>query len=327
MLRFSLCCFSIVFAGTVLGQAQGPQPPLLGYLASDSPLSVRPIVGAPGAVVVGDPIPLPDDVTRFVPTPGQQFGLVERAGAAELGVLQLGVTNSGVVQPIPNTFSHADRVAFSPSGTVALLYSATLQQAQVVTGLPSSAQIAQSLDLTTLGGIPVTSLAVSDDGQTVLAGVSDGTSGAVWLSSNGQSAQQLASLGVPSALRFFSGSQDAVVSDSGWQQVSLLTGIAQQFNLQLLASAAQGITAPADVEISMDQQHVWVADSSGLFDLDLRSGAASAIDCPFAPAELHRLWGESVYGVASADNKNWGLWAPGAPATRLWKLAHSPEAR
>jgi hypothetical protein len=201
---------------------------------------------------------------------------------------------------------------------VALLYLATLQQAQIVTGLPSSAQIAQSLDLTILGGAPVTSLAVSDDAQAVLVGVSDGTSGAVWLFSSGQPAQQLVSVGVPSALRFFAGRQDAVVADTGWQQVSLLTGTAQQFNLQMLASAAKGITAPADVEISTDQQRVLVADGGGLFSIDLSSAAVNTTDCPFTPAGLTKLSGQSVHLVTGRDSTSSGLWAPGTAESRVW---------
>lgn len=123
------------------------QVPLLGFLASKSPLGVRPIVGAPGAVVLGNPIRLPGDVTQVVPVPGQTFGIVERADATELAVLQLGATATGSVQPIPGTFRHADRLAFSPSGSVAVLYSASAQGAQVVTGLPASPAVVQRLDL------------------------------------------------------------------------------------------------------------------------------------------------------------------------------------
>ena len=88
---------------------------------------------------------------------------------------------------------------------------------------------------------------MSDDAEIVLAGVSDGTSGAVWALGD-QKAQRLLSVGVPSALRFLA------------QQISLVTGVAPPANVQLLAGSGQGLSGPTDVDISGDQQEVWVTD-------------------------------------------------------------------
>src|ERR1019366_6104187 len=161
----------------------------------------------------------------------------ESDAATGLGILALGLSGGGVVQPIANTMAHADLVVFSPSGKVALFYSAALQQAQVVAGVPANAQIVQTLDLTVLDGVPVTSIAVSDDAQAVLVGVSDGISGAVWFFTGAQP-QKLMSLGVPSALRFFAGKYDAVVAHSGWTQLSPLPGSGQQVHIQVLPGPA-----------------------------------------------------------------------------------------
>lgn len=325
-MRWSSCLFlAVAVSGAMMAQsllpAVGPKVPLLGYLTSNSPVSVRPIAGAPGAVAVGDPIPLPADVTQIFVAPGQRFGIVERAGAGELGTLQLGISESGGEQSLPGAVAQADSVAFSPSGGVALLYSASMQLAQVVTGLPLSGQVARSLDLTPLNGIPVASLAVSDDAQTALIGVSGRTSGAVWSFASGQPPRQLMQLGVPSAIRFFAGKQDAVVADSAWQQVSLIRSAGLEISSRTLASAAQGLSNPSDVEISSDQQQVWVADTSGsLLSIDLNSGATAVTDPSFPPAKLTRLSGQSVYLVTSQDNGSSGVWTPAVANARLWRL-------
>ena len=117
--------------------------PILGYLAPESSLVVRPIYGAPGAVVVGREIALPREVTVFYLAPGQSFGLVAQLQGSALGILELEGASSGPVQTIPNSFSNPDRVAFSPSGLVAVLYSATRRQAQVVAGLSLSGHVAK----------------------------------------------------------------------------------------------------------------------------------------------------------------------------------------
>jgi hypothetical protein len=49
------------------------------------------------------------------------------------------------VIPIATTFSHSDRIVFSPSGSVAVLYSAMTNQAQVVTGLPGGPQLSRTV--------------------------------------------------------------------------------------------------------------------------------------------------------------------------------------
>lgn len=315
--------------------------PTLGYLVSVADVSVRPIVGSPGAVVLGPALPLPDGVTRVVPAPGQPFAIVECAGAAESGVLTLSLSGSGDVLAIANTFAHSDRIAFSPSGAVAVLYAASTQQAEVITGLPSSPQLSRTVDLSQ-AGLPLTSIAVSDDAQAILAGVSDGTRGAIWTFAAGQSAQEVTAAGNPSALRFFSGKQDAVAADKGWQQVLLLPAGAAP---QVLAGAVEGIHAPADLEISTDQQTVWVADANAvdstavvrrekvhaagaatgqLVSIGVTSGAVGSVASSVAAATLTRLAGDSVFLLTSKDGTAAGVFAPLAVAASVnaavWRL-------
>ncbi len=294
--------------------------PVLGYVASTSPASIRSILGAPGAVVLGDPVSLPDGVTSATVVPGQAYAIMERSQAAQMFLAPLSVTSAGDLVPMAGTFAHADRIVFSPSGTVAAIYSVALAQVQVITGLPLSPQLARLIDLSTLGSTPVTSLAVSDDGQSVLAGISDGTSGAVWLFPGQGAAKQQMSAGVPSAARFITGRQDAVIADAGWQQVALLSSVGDQPGTRILGGSAQGFAAPTDLELSADQKRVWVADANSLFSIDLASGAVSAQDCPFPPSSLLRLTGRSVYLVSSQDGSATGMWAPDSAVPRVWQV-------
>jgi hypothetical protein len=312
--------------------------PVLGYLASDSPVSVRPIAGTPGAVVLGGSLSLPDGITRIIPAPGQQFALVEVSNAAGSGVVALGVAGASNVTAIANTFSHSDRIAFSPSGSVAVLYSAAAQLAQIVTGLPSSAQLSRTVDLSP-AGLPLVSIAVSDDAQAILAGVSDRARGSIWSFVAGQSPRWVTATGVPSALRFFSGKQDAVAADKGWQQVLLLPAGAAS---QVLAGAEQGIRAPADLEISTDQQTVWVADSAAinppspaarrgtppsaplptgkLLSIDVGSRTVGSVDSSIAAATLTRMIGDSVFLLKSQDGSSSGIWSPRGAVMPVWRL-------
>ncbi len=206
----SLSLLPLALLGAAISWAQAADTalkiPVLGYLAADSPVTVRPIVGAPGAMVLGSPLALPDGITRVVPVPGQQFAIVERADGAGSGVLALSLAGAANVTIVANTFSHSDRIAFSPSGSVAVLYNAAAQEAQIVSGLPSGAQLSRTVDLS-LTGFPLVSIAVSDDAQVILAGFSDRSRGSIWSFVAGQNPQWVTDAGVTSALRFSLGSK------------------------------------------------------------------------------------------------------------------------
>ncbi len=315
MIRELVLLSASVAASVALAQDTKPQIPLLGYLSNGA--RVRAIAGAPGGVVIGDTIPVPDDITSIAPIPGQRAAIVERSGAQESAVLPLGVVDSGTPAPIANSFPHSDRIAFSPCGSVAVLYSADRHQAQVITGLPDQPQIAQIIDFSALT-LPLTSIAVSDDAQAVLAGTSDGASGAVWLFASGQDAQQVASAGNPIAIRFFDGKRDAAFADLAWHQVSILPA---NGTAQVLAGSGQGIGSPADIEISADQQALWLSDStSGLFRIDISSGSAASVDGAIPASKLARLSGTSNFLLVSGDGSSAALWAPESANQRMWRI-------
>jgi hypothetical protein len=182
---------------------------------------------------------------------------------------------------------------------------------------------------------------VSDDSQAIVAGVSNGSRGAIWAFVAGQPPRWMADAGVPSALRFFSGTQDAVAADKGWRQVSLLPagGVPRT-----LAGAIQGIHEPTDLEISTDQQTVWVVDANvvdpnpvarprtiqaatpavlaaaKLLSINLDSGAVGTVDSSITAATLTRLAGDSVFLLTSADGASSGIWWPAGASGSVWRL-------
>jgi len=318
----SIAFAAAAFAQPALDDTRTLKIPLLGYVALGSPTGVRPLAGVPGAIVAGAAIAFPDGVTRVIPGPGGTFAFVEGAGVSQLGIVPLGIAGPGDIQALSSALPHADLIAFSPSGSVAAIYSADLHQAQVVTGLPSSAATDRIVDLSSScsSGLSLTSLAISDDAQTLLAGVSDGTAGAVWAFLNGQDPAVVAAAGAPSAVRFFSGSQSAAVADRAWQQVSILSSLTGGGSLQVVAGPGQGLSAPADVEISADQQFLWVADAAGqLLSIEIRSGAVTSMASPVSE-KLTRLAGRSVYLVTSGDGATAGVWAPEALSGIVWRI-------
>ena len=320
MLRSQWCLFPVA----VLAQFASAQSaddgreltaPVLGYYVADSTASVRPIMGAPGAVIAGDALALPDGVTSVSAAPGRRFAIVERAGAAESAIYSF---STGAIHAIENTFPHSDRTAFSPSSSVAVLYSASAKQALVISGLPGNARIERTIDLSS-AGLPVTAVAVSDDAQFVLGGVSDGSNGAVWTFAAGRDPVQIGGAGVPSSIRFAAGKHDAAMADSGWQQVSFIENGAA---IRRLAGTSEGLTSPSDLDFAADAQTIWAADASaGLFRIETGSGAVTIADGVPASARIARLSGASVFLLTSKDGAS--VWTPdsGNPAWRIVSAA------
>jgi hypothetical protein len=282
-------------------------------------------------VVLGSAVPLPDQVSAVSVAPGQQFALIETSGGPS-EVLPLTLDGSGAAVPIADSLPHSDSIAFSPSGSAAVLYAARTRSAQVIVGLPASPRLDRTVDLS-VAALPLTSIAISDDAQAILAGFSDGLHGSIW-SFTAQPAQQIAPAGLPIAIRFFPGSSDAVAADRGWQQILRLPHGAAP---QVLAGGATGIADPSDLEISSDLKTVWVLSStpavraaSGrrtvashtgqLSAIDLATGAVSSAPAPFEAANLQRLAGESVFLLSSTDGSASGLWAPVSPNAAVWQL-------
>ena len=295
------------------------QVPVMGFVARSSPITVQPILGVPGSVVLGPAIALPEGVSKLAIAPGQAFGLTEAADANEARLITLTSESASSPQAISGAFAHWDRIAFSGSGGWAVLYSGASKQAQVVSGLPSQAAVDRTVDLSSLGDVPLTAIAVSDDGQSVLAGQSDGTSGAIWLYAAGKDPRKLSNAGSPSMLKFLPGSQDVLVADQALKQVLVLSGS----DLRVVAGEAQGLTAPVDMEMSADRKQVWIADGAGLFSVQLDSSTVSFQATPYAPASLNRSSAKTVFLLLGQDGDSSGLWAPESSSKQVWQFPGS----
>ena len=149
--------------------------PTLGFLVDASGSGLSPIRGTASAPLLGDTIPKPDGVSRIYLPPRQHYALVEQSSSLGLAVWHLAHRHAGasgdVLDSIPGTLSHPDTLAFSPRGTAAALLSKALAKVQIVVGLPGNGAVKAELSTTVIG--QVVSIAVSDDGQVLLAASSD----------------------------------------------------------------------------------------------------------------------------------------------------------
>ncbi len=303
----------------------GVQPPVVGFVTQDA-LRLRPVVGAVGAAVLGDSYTLPESIKRLSVSPAGSFAIAESTEDRPVSVLPIGTEGVGVPVAVSGAFSHADCVEFSVSGSTVALYSASAQRIQIVTNLPGSASVQQEFDVSSLS-MPFTAMAVSDDGTTVLAGVSSGQSGAVYRLSAGSAIENVLSAASPSALRFLPQTDSALLADSALNQILLLRELSGTVAVKVLAGPEEGANGPNQIEVLADNRTIVVgnAGANSLLLIDVLRGTTTVLPT-FAPVSAMRTV-KMRSGVALATEGPPAYWLfGGEPAHPVLTLIADPAA-
>jgi hypothetical protein len=223
-------------------------------------------------------------------SPGQDYALVQVGSAHTVHLMPIGTGAAGELVSIQGAIDGPDRIDFSPDGSVAALYSSQRQIVQLIGGLPASPKwIGERAAVVPWGA--VTAVAVSDDGEAVLVGSSDGESGAVTLLPAHGTQRTLLPVSFPSALRFFSGTHDALLADSKRNQILFLTDTTGAFTFSALAVEAQGVGAPSEIEISNDQEYALVVNKQpkSLLTIEIASGNVNSLTSALGHSSLRRI--------------------------------------
>jgi len=266
--------------------------PVAGYLSNASGTELRAITGVPGAFGFSDPITLPDEVTRVRVAPAQDYALAER-GTGDPAILFLAGGAIDHQLPAAGLMPAADWAAFSPTATAAILYAASANRLQVVSGLPNSPQILLDLDTTTLPEAPLTA-AVSDDGKLVL--VASGQ--AVYRIPQKGAAQLVLSAGEVVSLAVLRNGTDAVVSDRSTASVHLLQNVASSLTTHVLVSDLAGI---GKLNPSADGATLFVAQpgAKAVSIIDLASGAVQSSSTDVPPEEFYPLRNRDTFLISA----------------------------
>ena len=178
-------------------------------------------------------------------------------------------------------------------GSAAALWFSSINQVQLVTGLPDAPTIRQA-DASFLGSTPA-ALALSDDGSW-FAGT--WRTGAYAFGPNGE-VNRLPVENV-AALAFFQGTHDlAAASAAGLEMITGVDGFAVVSSL--LASADSSLQ-PVALAAASGNRTVVLADGSGsVTAIDVGSGAATTSDCGCQPEGLFGM-GSSAFRLTGLEN-------------------------
>ena len=120
--------------GAGLAAAQQVQGPVMGFVVDGDGHRIRPILGVPGAAVVGAALDTGGPLTVEAVSPAGNYAMVRGGSDHNLAVW----TPGGGVQALTGLPPAAYRVALSPEGTAAAFYSAADNRLRVISGLPAA---------------------------------------------------------------------------------------------------------------------------------------------------------------------------------------------
>jgi hypothetical protein len=302
--RRCLFCF-VLSACTALAQGtlSGPS---LGLVYDPAAQAIRPVLGIPGASTAGKHIDLGFTIAAAAIAPSHNYALALSTD----GSLQLVTFRSdGVSAQAISSSARPDRMVLSPSGSAAILYYKSAAAVQVVTGLPDSVQVGTQLDISALPQAPDT-LAISDDGAVVLAGVAENgkdeaARGEVFLvPPDGSAARSIAVVQHASAMAFYTKSQDVLIADDVANSITMVSDAAGQASQQWTFTDA-GLPAPDSVQVSADRKTVLAGSSkNGMLAIVDATGvnAPMFVKCQCAPMEVRPFKPAGIFQVTEPGN-------------------------
>jgi hypothetical protein len=261
--------------------------PTLGYVV-DSAHHLRPMIGVVGAASIGNALDVGMDVISATVPPAHDYVLATTGSGGWPIMLQV---RGGAFTIQPGAFAMdpgqaacdgsnddpsatrsrprpacsqpasvgmgaaIDQIALSPTGSAAAFYASAQGQIYSFANVNQSPSFSGQFQVGSLGAL--SAFAVSDDGKTVVAGVSDGQTGSLFIANAGRPMRLIASMAHPAAIVFLRNSSNAVVADDVANTVSTIWD-GQVFPV---ASSQDGISQPTAIGISNDNQRVFVGSS------------------------------------------------------------------
>jgi len=292
--KFSLLA---VLAGACFAAESQIEGPKLGYMYDREASLLRPILGIPGSALFGEP--LSSDLREAVVSPSQDYAVGVFGDDSAVGILNLAGAN---LRPLKGAKPSPTRIVLSPNGASAAIVNGT--HVQVFTEMPDNATAGAEFDLAGEGA----ALAVSDDGELVLAAVAESESTALYSYNKSGAAHRILSAGKIKSVEFLNRSHDAVFADEAEGKIFLLRG-------GIDASLAGRVESPTAVAASLDNRKIFVAStaSQSVTSLSLDDGTSISSSCGCEPVGLARLSGGAAFRITDrSDLPAWIFDAGGA---------------
>lgn len=299
MANFTRCiCLPAILAVVPLVAQQGQVAgPVSGYVFDRGAHVLRPVLGIPGASILGDGVDFGMPPSAVYVAPRLDAAFVVANGSLHLFKLGSG---SPAEVPLNGIGGVPEGIAFSPSGTAAALFAAG--HVQMVKGLPAAPALAGVVDARANQQASAISVrphpyrlmanelyAVSDDGTLLLVS----SEGSVRLIQAAGSEQTLMDSAGAALVAFAPGGHDVAVASPTGPGLVVVRDAAGAATQQPIVAAADIVSANG-VAFSTDGGKVYLALSSGevaAFDVAAKTRTDITCDCvPFGLAPMGSLY-------------------------------------
>jgi hypothetical protein len=308
--------------GTPVTAASPLMAPVLGFITGEAPSGVRAIVGTPSSASLTADIFLSSSVTRVSEPPRQAYVLAETATPEGVAVVSFSGLSPGTPALITDALPGADLVSFSPSGSAALLYFASTQRLQVISGLP--AQPVLAADVIVSGSpTPFRTMAVSDDASVFLGATAE----SVFVVATSGSAEPIYTSAKLGSVALIPQTSDAAVLDLASGSLIRLRGLTGAVTDEIIASGL-GFSPEASLQVTSDAHSVLVADpdASAVVAFDLATHAATTFATAHPPRGLTPLRAANVFLLsADPDTAAWILNVTQAGASNYFVAQQSRQ--
>jgi len=243
-----------LLTGPVHPQSVGFQGPISGFVYDPPSRMIRPLLGIPGATYLGPA--LLKDVDWASIAPGGTWAFVTRRGTGNFwgGVSQLAPTLTsleGLIQAV-------DHVAWSSTGSYAVLYSSSANRLQRVSLTGSGPAADSPLDLSSWGN-PAT-LAIDPTGQRIAFGVAGS---GLYLLNVGQAPALISAMVQPGPMAFDGTGLCLYATDLGQSQIVEFASGSGPLAFAPLAPPNGDPVNPVGLAVSGGGSYLLLADSAG----------------------------------------------------------------
>ncbi len=321
--------------------------PVLGFTL-DQAGALRPLIGIAGAASVGAPLDLGFQVVSAAVPPNHDYILATATTGSWPMLLQIRdntitVRSTESFNPpagrsprppsdcaresrrqydcfddsdVSETSSPSitiDRIALSPTGSVAGFLSASAARIFAYGNLSQSPALMGTFDIGGVGA--VTAFSLSDDGTTAIFAVSYGDTGSVFIVSPGQAPRLIASIHHSSAIQFMRNSSDAMIADDVENRIYAFSN-GQVF---AIAGPEDGIASPNGIAISNDKQKVFVGNSASgsITTIGLNGTGTQTTACNCTLSSLQPMSADSVFQLTDFSGSSLLLFDANSAAPRM----------
>jgi hypothetical protein len=281
----------LMFAASSLAQ-EYLRAPSLGLVHDPLQKKLRPVLGLPGAAVLGDPLPLDFAVEMAAIAPEGSHALLRAAGAPDLRLMRPS-PEGYVVEPIAGAIEGADRLILGAAAWSAAIFDRESKRLQLLRGLPWEPAVSREIDLSVFDG-EVTALAASDDARTALVAFSTERSSDVWIFPPDGDPKSVLPAGRVVSISFIPDSSDALIVDTREQAVYLLNANSAS---TVVAGPQEGIDEPVAAQASRNGKFVYIAAAGNgrILILNREDGSRRELTCTCALETLARMSDETVF--------------------------------